>query len=77
MKYYSGKHLEPDHVYIKPEFRNNGIGKQLNGWLVQYARQQGCEAIELNCYMENEGGQRFWQDNGYNVIGLHYSKTMN
>lgn len=75
-KYYSGRHLEPDNVYIKPHFQNHGIGQQLNQWLVAFARQNGCNAIELNCYLENEKGQAFWAKNGFDAIGLHYSKKL-
>lgn len=76
MKYYSGRQLEPDNVYIKPKYQSNGIGKQLCDWLAEYARQQRCEVLELNCYLENKSGQHFWQDNDFTAIGLHYSKTI-
>jgi ribosomal protein S18 acetylase RimI-like enzyme len=75
-KYYSGRHLEPDNVYIKPEFRNLGIGTKLNEWLIAFARQNNCNAIELNCYNDNNQGQTFWETNNFQVIGLHYSKKV-
>lgn len=76
VKYYVGKHLEPDNVYIKPEFRNKGIGKALNLWLKTLAMSRGCEAIELNCYIKNQKGQDFWSANGYQAIGVHYQKKL-
>ncbi len=75
-KYYSGRHLEPDNVYIKSDYQNQGIGEKLNEWLVAFARQNECRAIELNCYNENKKGHTFWQSNGFEVIGLHFSKTL-
>lgn len=76
VKYYVGKHLEPDNVYIKPEFRNKGVGKELNIWLKSLAISRGCEAIELNCYIKNEKGRHFWLANEYQEIGIHYQKRL-
>lgn len=75
-KYYSGRHIEPDNVFIKPEYQNQGIGKKLNEWLVAFAHDNGCKAIELNCYNENHKGQAFWEENGFEAIGIHYSKSL-
>jgi GNAT superfamily N-acetyltransferase len=59
-KFYVGKHIEPDNVYILPEFRGQGYGKQLLNWLVEYGKSQGCIASELNCYISNEVGNAFF-----------------
>ncbi len=75
-KYYSGRHLEPDNVYIKPAFQDKGIGRLLNEWLVAFAHQNDCKSLELNCYIENKKGQSFWEKNGFEAIGLHYSKKL-
>jgi len=76
IKYYVGRHLELDNVFIKPEFRSQGIGKKLDNWLKQFALSKGCNAIELNCYINNESGKHFWEENEYKPIGLHYQKKL-
>ena len=76
IKYYVGRHLEPDNVYIKPEYREQGIGKKLEVWLKKFALSRGCEAIELNCYIKNEKGRNYWEANEYQSIGLHYQKKL-
>jgi len=76
IKYYVGRHLEPDNVYIKPEYRDQGIGKKLDTWLKGFALSQGCEAIELNCYINNEKGRNYWETNEYKPIGIHYQKKL-
>lgn len=73
-KYYVGKHIEPDNVYILPEYQGKGIGKLLMDWIFDYAKKIGCEASELNCYIENEAGNRFWEQQGYKAIGYHFQK---
>ncbi len=71
-----GRHIEIDNVFIKEEHRSLGIGKQLNNWLKNFALSRDCEAIELNCYINNKTGNYFWNSNEYLPIGLHYQKKL-
>lgn len=75
-KYYVGKHLEPDNVFILEEYRSAGIGHQLVQWLENYAREKGCRALELNCYIKNEKGCKFWEREGFTRLGIHYQKRI-
>lgn len=75
-KYYIGKHIEPDNVFIKPQYRNQGIGEKLNRWLEALAVKRNCRAIELNCYIKNEKGKKFWDNCEFKVIGVHYQKKL-
>ena len=77
VKYYVGRHLEPDNVYIKPEYRDQSIGKKLDAWLKEFALSRGYEAIELNCYIKNEKGRNYWETNEYKTIGMHYQMKLN
>lgn len=73
-KYYIGKHVEPDNVYILSEYQGKGIGKQLMDWIFDYGKSIGCNGSEINCYTKNESGQRFWESQGYVMVGYHYQK---
>ena len=73
-KYYVGKHIEPDNVLILPEYQNRDIGKKLMLWVDKYAKEQGCVASELNCYIGNKKAHHFWGKEGYEVIALHFQK---
>ncbi len=75
-KFYVGKHIEPDNVFILPEFRRQGLGNRLMEWVYDYGLSQGCNASELNCYVVNETGNRFWQQQGFAKIGYHYQKQL-
>lgn len=75
-KYYIGKHIEPDNVFILPEYQGKGIGGLLMKWIFEYGKSVGCEASELNCYTGNEAGQRFWKEQGYEVVGYHFRKKL-
>lgn len=75
-KYYVGKHIEPDNAIILPEYQNKNIGKGLMQWIYDFAKENGCIASELNCYIDNKKAQSFWENEGYEVIALHYQKTL-
>lgn len=73
-KYYVGKHLEPDNIIILPEYQNQNIGTQLLQWIDNYAKEIGCSASELNCYVKNTKAHALWEKEGYEVIALHFQK---
>ncbi|MFZ2726775.1 MAG: GNAT family N-acetyltransferase [Methylococcaceae bacterium] len=74
VKYYIGRHIELDNVYLKAAYRNQGIGRQLVAWIDEYAKAQGCVGAELNCYLTNIDGHRFWEGLGYEKIAFHFQK---
>ncbi|MDE1191538.1 MAG: GNAT family N-acetyltransferase [Arachidicoccus sp.] len=76
VKYYVGKHIEPDNVVVLPEYRNKGVGNLLMQWIYNYAKETDCVASELNCYVTNSSGQKFWANQGYKIIGFHYQKLL-
>lgn len=73
-KYYSGKHLEPDNVAIRPEYRGRGVGEQLMCWVDAYAQSLGCATATLNCYTTNHVATRFWLNQGYQIVSFHLLK---
>lgn len=75
-KYYVGKHVEPDNVFILPEYQGKGIGKLLINWIFEYAKSKGCVASELNCYIDNKAGHKFWKNHGYDIIAYHFQKEL-
>ena len=71
-KLYVGKHVEPDNVFIKKEYRSRGVGQLMMDYLFQYAKEIGCIGSEVNCYKVNEKGQKFWERQGYKPKAFHY-----
>jgi GNAT superfamily N-acetyltransferase len=75
-RYYIGRCIEPDNVVINPDFRDRGIGKLMQNWIENYALEQGCVVSKLNCYLNNSAGQRFWLNQGYQIISFHFQKKL-
>jgi len=74
-KYYIGKHLEADNVMIHPDYRGKGIGPLMLNWVNDYGKSIGCVATELNSYIPNDRGNKFWENYGCQKLGYHFRKT--
>lgn len=75
-RHYSGKSMEPDHVYISNEYRRKGLGKRFFDWIHAYAKEKGCNSSELNTYVQNYPSHKFYYNEGYEIYGYHFYKTL-
>lgn len=75
-RHYSGKSMEPDHVYITNGYRGKGLGKQFFDWMHDYAKKKGCNSSELNTYVQNYPSHKFYYNEGYEIYGYHFYKTL-
>jgi len=57
-----GLYLED--LYIKPEYRGNGIGKKSFKLLVNIAKENKCERLEWTCLDWNEPSLKFYKSIG-------------
>ena len=57
-----GLYLED--LYIKPEYRGNGIGKKSFELLVNIAKENKCERLEWTCLDWNEPSLKFYKSIG-------------
>lgn len=73
-KLYIGKHVEPDNVFIKKAYRSEGVGQLMMDFLFQHAKDIGCDGTEVNCYLTNEKGRKFWERQGYEPLAYHFFK---
>ncbi len=75
-RHYAGKAVELDHVYIKPEHRNKGLGKQFMDWIYHYVKEKGCNSMELNTYVQNYPSHKFYYNEGYEIWGYHFFRNI-
>ena len=75
-RHYIGKSVELDHVYIKPKFRNKGLGKQFMDWIYAYVKQKNCNSVELNTYVQNYPSHKFYYNEGFEILGYHFLKKL-
>ena len=75
-RHYIGKTVEPDHVIIDESLRGKSLGKQFFNWIDDHVKSKGCEAIELNAYVNNPQSHKFYYNEGYNIYGFHFLKVL-
>ena len=75
-RHYAGKTSEVDHVFIKKEYQNKGIGKKIFDFIETYTLQKGCEMSELNSYVFNTRSHKFYMNLGYEIKGFHFLKKL-
>jgi len=75
-RHYIGKSVELDHVYIQPEHRGIGLGKQFMAWIDNYLKKRGCNSIELNIYVQNYPSHKFYYNEGFEILGYHFLKKL-
>lgn len=75
-RHYSGKSVEPDHVFIEEDFRGKQIGKHFFNWLESYVKLKGYETMELNTYVSNPQSHKFYFNEGFAILGYHFLKKL-
>lgn len=56
-----------DDLYLKPEFRHQGIGRKIMQQLCKIADQNGCKRIDWTVATNNLNGIQFYQKNGATI----------
>lgn len=58
----AGLYLED--IYIKPQFRANGLGKEIFRFLGKVAKENGCKRMEWTCLDWNKSSIKFYESLG-------------
>ncbi len=74
---YSGKQLELDNVVMDATLRSQGMGNQFIEWIENWSRENGCQTVELNSYVNSPRAHKFYFKRNYIVAGFHFIKKLN
>ncbi|WP_413289774.1 GNAT family N-acetyltransferase [Bdellovibrio sp. HCB337] len=55
--------------YLVPEFRNKGLGKQLDDFAINELKRRGCTRVRLTVGELNKAAQRFYEKSGWKLLG--------
>ncbi len=53
------------HMAVRPEFRRRHIGHALANRAIEKIVSEGIDKTHIFCYQNNETGQNFWRDFGF------------
>lgn len=65
MLHHCAKVAEVQELIVLPEFRSAGAGKTAITFAKTFAREQGCEGIELTSNLKRKDAHRFYLSNGF------------
>ena len=70
------KKLDVDQLVILQQYRGKGLGKKLMDEAKKIAIDNGCDRIELNCWMFNENALAMYEHIGYNRQRIIYEMEL-
>lgn len=76
VKLYSGQQVELDNVIIDQTYQSKGFGAYFINALEAWAKEQGCQTVELNTYAQNTASHKFYYRHGYVIKGYHFLKRI-
>ena len=62
---FNTKIAQLDAIFVKKEYRGNGIAQSLIQELTKWAKEQGATYIELSVCQENEKARKLYKNNGF------------
>jgi GNAT superfamily N-acetyltransferase len=68
-----GDFLYVDDLVTDENERSKGYGKRLLDWLIDYAKQQGCQQLHLDSGVQRKDAHRFYEREGMSNMGHHYA----
>ena len=63
-----GENMEITEIFVKPEFRRQGVGSSLLKKVERIASDRSFACIYLFTRESNEGAQKFYEKNGYEKV---------
>lgn len=61
-----------ENVVVSPEYRGQGIGKQMMDFALHQAQEAGCYKLALSTNIKREEAHRFYESLGYTKHGYSY-----
>lgn len=69
------KHIYIDDLVTDESQRSTGAGKKLLDWLLNHARDTGCQQLHLDSGVQRFGAHRFYLREGFIISSHHFAIT--
>lgn len=69
---FSGKNLYVDDLVTRTADRSLGFGGELVDWLIEQAREHGCENLELDSGVQRFDAHRFYFSKRMSISSYHF-----
>ncbi|MEL6862982.1 MAG: GNAT family N-acetyltransferase [Bacteroidota bacterium] len=71
-----GKYLYVDDLITSASKRSGGNGKRMMDWLIELAREQGCERIDLDSGVQRFAAHRFYLRERMDILCYHFTRML-
>jgi GNAT superfamily N-acetyltransferase/predicted nucleotidyltransferase len=68
-----GRHIYVDDLVTESGERSKGYGALLFDWLVNYAKEQNCERLNLDSGVQRNAAHRFYFRQGMHITAYHFT----
>ena len=78
--YWNGKAnvMLVDNVFVDENYRNKGLGTKLMEFVLELAKAEGVDSVELVVNSDNESAKRVYEKVGFEPTQkIHYRKILN
>lgn len=65
-----------ENLYVRPEFRNDGIGSELLATAERQLDKRGADTVVLEAMTENQAARRFYRRHGYDSHRVQLEKSL-
>src|ERR1700738_4952460 len=72
-KLLTGRYLYVDDLVTRESDRSHEYGSQLFDWLIEQAREHGCEHLELDSNVQRFDAHRFYVVKGMEILAYHFT----
>jgi len=73
MKIEENKGLYVGKIATDPKYEGKGIGKTNMFFMESFAKENGCTSIKLDVYVKSKHAVKFYERNGFTVVGVKRS----
>jgi GNAT superfamily N-acetyltransferase len=74
--FVSGLHMYVDDLVTAEAWRSHGYGRLLNKYLIELARNEGCESIQLDSGVHRRKAHRFYFRERYTISSFHFVRLL-
>jgi GNAT superfamily N-acetyltransferase len=72
----AGDFARISYFAVKDSARSHGIGRQLEAYITQLARERKCDRIEVHCHSRRTDAHRFYEGQGYEESPKYFIKHL-
>ena len=76
VRMYCGKQLELDNVIIDNTLQSKGFGRIFFDKMEEWALENDYKSLSLNTYVSNSRSHKFYFNQGFDILGFHFQKTI-